>query len=221
MIRMCWREMELAGAVLPAGCVDEGERVRLVMPRRSQYAWLEQMFPAGEMLAPERWCLWLEADSASFQAGSEEFRRRVGSILHHRGVIANLSLRENLLLPFLYDGDAGRLEEAEARLDGVAGFLGLGSRLHEQAGERSAYTHGIISLGRCLLQRPRIVVAQDVHCGMPPHRLQRFQALFAQAMGELGSGLLYLSTSEHDGTGLAFASSLATRETDAALEAMA
>jgi len=40
MIRMCWREMTLAGAPLPAGCVARGERVRLVMPRRCQYAWL-------------------------------------------------------------------------------------------------------------------------------------------------------------------------------------
>ncbi len=212
MMRLCWRDLDLAGAHLPAACVDEGVRVRLVLPRRSQYAWLEALFPPGEAQAPERWRLWLEEDSASFQAGSEEFRRRVGSVLQHRGVMANLSLRENLLLPFLYDGDAMRLKAAEERLDEVADLLGLSDRLHEQAGERSAYTHGIVSLGRCLLQRPRIVVAQDVHCGMPPDRLQRFRTLFAQTLDALGAGLLYLSTSGHDGTGLAFASSLTARE---------
>jgi len=215
MIRMCWREMALAGAHLPAGCVGREERVRLVMPRRCQYAWLEELFPAGESGGPERWRLWLEEDSASFQAGSEAFRRHVGSILHHRGVIANLSLKENLLLPFLYEGDADAIERAEDRLSEVAAFLGLASRLHEQAGERSAFTHGIVSLGRCLLWRPDIVVAQDVHCGMPPHRLQRFQSLFARAMEELGAGLLYLSTSEHDGTGLDFDVSFTVDEAEA------
>jgi len=173
------------------------------------------LFPAGDHGGSERWRLWLEADSASFQAGSEGFRRHVGSILHQRGVIANLSLKENLLLPFLYEGDAGAIRRAEEGLAEVAAFLGLASGLHEQAGERSAYTHGLVSLGRCLLQRPDIVVAQDVHCGMPPHRLQRFQSLFAQAMDELQAGLLYVSTSEHDGTGLAFDVSLTVDEVEA------
>jgi len=208
MIRMCWRDMGLLEHELSAGCVSRGERKRIIMSRGCQYAWLRGLFPEQVLQGKEGWQLWLETDKASFQAGSRMFLEKVVSILHHRGVIANLSLRENLLLPFLYRGDEHALIQAEQDLPEVAVFLGLSGALDEQAGERSAYTHGIISLGRCMLQKPDIVVAQDVHCGMPPHRLQRFRDFFLEAMDSLQAGLLYLSTSEHDGSGIMFENSL-------------
>jgi len=208
MIRMCWRDMRLLERALPAGCVSRGERKRIVMPRRCQYVWLHGLFPDQVLQGKEGWQLWLETDEASFQAGSRMFLDKVVSILNHRGIIANLSLRENLLLPFLYCGNEHALIQAEQDLPEVAVFLGLSGTLDEQAGERSAYTHGIISLGRCMLQKPDIVVAQDVHCGMPPHRLQRFRDFFLEAMESLQAGLLYLSTSEHDGSGIIFEDSL-------------
>jgi len=208
MIRMCWRDMQMLGSELLTGCVSRGERKRVIMPRPCQYAWLDYLFPERMLHGKEGWKLWLETDSASFQAGSRLFLERVVSMLHHRGTVANLSLRENLLLPFLFHGDEDTLVQAEQELPEVAAFLDLTGHLDEQAGERSAYTHGIISLGRCMLQKPDIVVTQDVHCGMPPHRLQRFRVLFLEAMELLQAGLLYLSTSEHDGSGIMFEDSL-------------
>jgi len=208
MIRMCWRDLQLLDNALPTDCVSRGERKRMVMSRRCQYAWLHHLFPERMLHGEEGWQLWLETDTASFQAGSNMFLARVASLLHHRGVMANLSLRENLLLPFLYRGDEDILIKAEQDLPEVAIFLGLAGDLDEQAGERSAYTHGIISLGRCMLQKPDIIVAQDVHCGMPPHRLQQFRNLFLEVMESLQAGLLYLSTSEHDGSGIMFEDSL-------------
>jgi len=208
MIRMCWRDMQLLAYELPTGCVSMGERKRLIMPRGCQYAWLHCLFPERMLHGKEGWQLWLETDDASFQAGSRMFLERVAVMLHHRGIIANLSLRENLLLPFLYHGGEDALKQAEQHLPEIAVFLGLSGTLDEQAGERSAYTHGIISLGRCMLQKPDVVVAQDVHCGMPPHRLQRFRELFLEAMASLQAGMLYLSTSEYDGSGIMFEDSL-------------
>jgi len=208
MIRMCWRDLQLLENTLPTGCVSRGERKRMIMPRRYQYAWLHYLFQERMLHGEEGWRLWLETDTVSSQAGSNMFLARVASLLHHRGTIANLSLRENLLLPFLYRGDEDVLVQAEQDLTEVAVFLGLVDNLDEQAGERSAYTHGIISLGRCMLQKPDIIVAQDVHCGMPPHRLQQFRGLFLEAMESLQAGLLYLSTSEHDGSGIMFEDSL-------------
>jgi len=185
-------------------CVAMGECKRVVMPRRYQYAWLSGLFPERMLHGKEGWQLWLETDSASFQAGSRMFMRNVASMLHHRGAIANLSLRENLLLPFLYHGDEDALAQAEQGLPEVAAFLGFTDNLDKQTGECSAYMHGMTSLGRCMLQKADIIVAQDVHCGMPPHCLHRFQKLFLEAIELLRAGLLYLSTSEQDGSGIIF-----------------
>jgi len=205
-----WRELDMHGGTVPSGKVSFGEYVRLVMDGRCQYDFMRHLFfeaDAGE----EAWQVWLETDTASIQAGTPEFVERVGSMIRHRGLLANLSLRENLLLPFLYRGDSEKLQQAEKEIDEVAEFIGLAPSLNEQAGERSAYTHALVSLGRCLLLHPDIIVAQEVHVGMPPERLAHFRALALEALNVLGSGVLYLTASEHEGSGVEFVRTLSLK----------
>jgi len=206
--RVSWREMQVLEGILSAGSIAKGERKRLVMPRKHQYEWLESLFIEPVQAGKDTWTLWLETDEASYQAGSPVFFQRVSSMLHHRGMMANLSLRENLMLPFLYHGDQDALEQAEQELPEVAAFLDISDCLDDPASIRSAYTHGLISLGRCLLQKPDIVLAQDVHSGMAPHRLRQFHSLFRDVMERLKAGILYISTSEHEGSGMDFEDSL-------------
>jgi len=207
VIRVCWREMQVLKDVLPAGSIAKGEHKRLVMPRKHQYEWLESLF-IEQVQAKNAWQLWLETDQASYQAGSSVFFQKVSSMLHHRGMMANLSFRENLVLPFLYRGDHDMLEQAEQELSQVVAFLDIKDCLDDLASIRSPYTHGLISLGRCLLQKPDIVLVQDVHTGVAPHRLRQFHALFRETMERLQAGILYISTSEHDGSGMDFEDSL-------------
>jgi len=206
--RVCWRQVQVLQDVLPAGCIGKGERKRLVMPRKHQYAWLESLFTEPAQSEKGAWQSWLETDEASYQAGSSIFFQKVSSMLHHRGMMAGLSLRENLMLPFLYRGAENALDQARADLPQVAAFLGIADCLDDQASIRSPYTHSLISLGRCLLQKPDIVLAQDVYSGMAPHRLRQFHDLFYESMERIQAGILYLSTSEHDGSGLDFEDSL-------------
>lgn len=200
--------MQVLDAILSAGAIARGEHKRLVMPRKHQYAWLESLFFEPVDAGKGTWQLWLETDDASYQAGSPVFFQRVSSMLHHRGMMANLSLRENLMLPFLYHGDHDELAQAEQDLPQVAEFLDITDCLDDQASIRSPYTHGLVSLGRCLLQKPDIVIAQDVHSGMAPHRLHQFHSLFREVMERLQAGILYISTSEHDGSGMVFEDSM-------------
>jgi len=208
VIRVCWRQMQVLQDVLPAGCIGKGEHKRLVMPRKHQYVWLESLFIEPVQTGKDVWQLWLETDEASYQAGSSIFFQKVSSMLHHRGMMTNLSLRENLVLPFLYHSDQSALKQAKQDLPHVAEFLGISDCLDDQDSIRSPYTHGLISLGRCLLQKPDIVLAQDVHSGIAPHRVRQFHDLFCQTMARLQAGILYISTSEHDGSGMDFEASL-------------
>jgi hypothetical protein len=199
-----WEDLKLFGDLLPADQVTRGESVRIIMNNRFQYAFLSLMFPDMGGQGSLASSIWLQSGDLRHSAGSPEFCLRVGSMIRHRGLMANLSLRENLLLPFLYCGDEGRLQKARKRVDEVAEFVGL-ERLEEQAGERSSFTHALLSLGHCLLQRPDVIVAQEVHVGMSPDRLELFREKAKAALELLGSGVLYLSASEHEGSGLKFA----------------
>lgn len=202
--RLRWDDIRIFGDLLEADVVSRDESVRIVMNNRFQYAFLSLMFPDMGARGSLASSIWLESDGERFQAGSQEFCMRVGSMIRHRGLMANLSIRENLLLPFLYCGDESCLQSAKERVSEVAEFLEL-EGLDSQAGDRSNYTHALVSLGHCLLKRPDVIVAQEVHVGMPPERLKLFADKVRGALEMLGSGVLYLTSSEHEGSGLNFA----------------
>ena len=201
--RLEWEEIPLFGDVLSADAVERGQNIRIVMNNRFQYAFLSLMFPDMGVQGSLASSIWLESDGKRYPAGTPEFCLRVGSMIRHRGLMANITIRENLLLPFLYSGDEAKLQRARSRVDEVAEFLGL-EKLDSQAGERSGYTHALVSLGHCLLQEPDVIVAQEVHVGMTPDQLKKFAAKAKEALEQLGSGVLYLSSSEQEGSGLKF-----------------
>ena len=201
--RLQWEDIPLFGDVLTADVVERGQNIRIVMNNRFQYAFLSLMFPDMGVQGSLASSIWLESDGKRFPAGTPDFCLRVGSMIRHRGLMANISIRENLLLPFLYSGDEAKLQRAKERVDEVATFLEL-ERLDSQAGERSGYTHALVSLGHCMLQEPDVIVAQEVHVGMSPNQLQKFATKAREALVKLGSGVLYLSASEHEGSGLKF-----------------
>jgi ABC-type transporter Mla maintaining outer membrane lipid asymmetry ATPase subunit MlaF len=203
-----WRELQLGRSVVPASHVGFGEHVRLVMDVQYQYAFMQHLFTMADYPDEHTWEIWLETESASYHTGTAEFITRLGSMIRHQGLLSNLSLRENLLLPFLYRGDQGSLEQAMDELEDVANWLGLSAILDQQAGERTTYIHALVSLGRCLLLKPSIIVAQEVHIGMSPDHLDHFRALSMAALKRLGAGLLYLTASPNEAFGLEFSRTL-------------
>jgi hypothetical protein len=203
-----WRQLHLGRSTIPASHVNFGEYVRLVIDLQDQHDFMQHLFTPIDCPDEREWQIWLETDAASYHAGTSEFIIRLGSMIRHQGMLAHLSLRENLLLPFLYRGDQERLEQAMDELEEVADWLGLLAMLDQQAGERTTYTHALVSLGRCLLSRPPIIVAQEVHVGMPPEQLEHFKALSIAALERLGAGLLYLTESSNEGSGLDFSRTL-------------
>lgn len=199
--RLSWKVMQLFDIQVPAGELGPGDRQRLVMPRRYQFEWLNRMLAGDGSVS-------LVTPAGEQSGGGESFSRLVACLLHQRSTLANLSLRENILLPLLYRGRAAELEAAMQALPGIAARLDIGARLDEQAGERSAYMHGLIGLARVLLQKPAFIVVQDAHSGMQLHRLESFRALFCDIVDELQAGVLYLTASRQDVSGLEFCRSL-------------
>lgn len=169
-----------------------------------QQAMMAGILNAHHGEAIDRWKVWLETEDGKCRADSPDFHARVGIMIQRRGLLANLSVRENLLLPFLYRGENARIAEAENEVESVAEYLGLAGILHEQAGERSGYTHALVSLGRCLLLHPAIIIAQEIHVGLSPELLAQFRHLAIDVLQQLGSGLLYLTSTRLEGSGLKF-----------------
>jgi len=209
-----WNDLHMGQAVVPKSHIGFGEHVRLVIDYKNQVSFMRHLFNADADENNPLWQMWLQTGPDKYSAGTAEFMIRLGSMIRHHGLLANLSLRENLLLPFLYQGDQPRLEQAMNELGEIADWLGITSALDQQAGERTTYMHALISLGRCLLAKPSIVIAQEVHMGMNPEHLEHFRELSISALERLGSGLLYLTASPNEGSGLQFVRTLTLAPVD-------
>ncbi|MDQ6954149.1 MAG: hypothetical protein Q9M20_01750 [Mariprofundaceae bacterium] len=196
-----WSLIPIYDQNVPADHICRGRHIRLIMNSRMQYMLLKHFFPDHE--SSDHY-VWLTHEKKNSAAGGALFCRHVGSMIRRRGLLANLSIRENLLLPFLYAEGGKSLEKAEHEVTEVAESLGLSALLYEQAGERSAYTHALVSLGRCILKKSSVIIMQEVHMGMPPERLQIFHHKVKQTIQCLGSGVLYLTSFQDEGSGLEF-----------------
>jgi len=199
-----WKDLTLCQKILPSEHVLKGEHVRLIMHERLQRELLNHFFlcPLSQPYASTK--VWLEHQQQILPAGSRAFCKQVGCIIQQRGLLANLSLKENLLLPFLYADDHLGLQQAEKELQQVASFLELDKKLNEKAAERPAYIHGLMSLGHCLLKKPDIVIAQELHLGMQVEFATKFRRKVLKAMNILNPGILYLTSSQAESSGLPF-----------------
>ncbi len=199
-----WHDLMLCEKTLTADHVMRGERVRLVMHEKLQKMLLATFFlcPLSQSCVSQD--VWLKRKQHKVMAGSPEFYAQVGCMIRQRGLLANLSLKENLLLPFLYSDQRGVLEQAEKDLKQVAHFLEIEGILNEKAGERPPYMHGLMGLGHCLLKKPNIVVTQELHLGMQSEYAARFRRKVLKALKILNPGVLYLTSSKSDIFGLPF-----------------
>ena len=114
----------------------------------------------------------LAADSGSVSVGGTEvtslsdsaaarFRRRhVGVVFQEFNLLAEKTVRENILLPLRLDGAAGG-RSVEDRLARLAGSLGLEAALAKRPDELSGGEQQRVAIARALIAGPDIVLADE------------------------------------------------------------
>ena len=95
---------------------------------------------------------------------------------------ASLTVRQNLEVAVQASGEAADLD---ALLDSVE----LGSARHRRAGELTSVQQKMLDLARALATRPRLLLVDELACGLNPTELERIAARL-RALAEEGMGLV-------------------------------
>ncbi|MEK6676173.1 MAG: ABC transporter ATP-binding protein [Planctomycetota bacterium] len=135
-----------------------------------------------------------EQDPWTLSAGDlARFRNtRIGFVFQDHHLLPQCSVLENVLLPTLVSSTEGALSRAKGLLERV----GLSERLDHRPAELSGGERQRVALVRALINRPRIVLADE-----PTGNLDRVSAtviadLLVQLVGEESIGLIVVTHSE-------------------------
>ncbi|MDD9985280.1 MAG: ABC transporter ATP-binding protein [Spirochaetaceae bacterium] len=118
-------------------------------------------------------------------------RRHVGFVFQFYNLIPNLNVEENLLLPALLDGAA----PAERRrvLDDVLGAISLTHRRSHTPRELSGGEQQRVAIGRALINRPDIILADEPTGNLDSSTGEEIMALLARVNRDLGRTIVLVT----------------------------
>jgi ABC-type lipoprotein export system ATPase subunit len=123
--------------------------------------------------------------------------KKVGFVLNGLGLLANLTIKENIMLPVLYH-KTKHSADVMKRLAALVEETGLQDIMEERAGLRSARVNNEVSLCRCVLQEAAYVLMQQPQSSMSMKEAKQFTQLMLKVVGDLRAGVVYLTASADD-----------------------
>ena len=102
----------------------------------------------------------VEITSLSDSAAAKFRRRHVGVVFQSFNLLSGKTVRENVLMPLKLDGAANG-PEAEARLERLAGSLGISGALAKRPEELSGGEQQRVAIARALVAAPEVVLADE------------------------------------------------------------
>jgi len=141
----------------------------------------------------------IEIDGIALDALSDDDRtalRRdhIGFVFQAVHSLPHLALAQNIALPLVLGGHKGRdaLDHAEAMLDQV----GLGGRGDDFAAQLSGGELQRIAIGRALVHRPALILADEPTGNLDPETAERILALLLDSARRSGAAALIVTHSE-------------------------
>ena len=93
-------------------------------------------------------------------------RRGIAHVPEGRGLLANISVRENLKIGAIGNADSTRVDAIYDRVFGY--FPTLKERLDQPAGVLSGGEQQMLSIARALLQSPKLLMVDEMSLGLAP-----------------------------------------------------
>lgn len=146
--------------------VGEGESVAVVGDDQASLTLLVRC--CGGLLRPDRGHVRVGVDVvAADRHALLDLRRALGYVSIHGGLLANMTLRDNVELPMRYHAVA-EPAEITARADALLDEAGLQGRANEPASALPAEIQKVVAYLRAVATEPRVLLVEDPSALLPP-----------------------------------------------------
>ncbi|MEZ4301998.1 MAG: ABC transporter ATP-binding protein [Polyangiaceae bacterium] len=121
--------------------------------------------------------------------GRTVLRRRMGIVYQFFHLVPNLTVRENVALPFLIDG----LAADDAAVDAMLERVGLTKRSGHLPSQLSGGEMQLAAIARALVRKPALVLADEPTGNVNVETGRRILALLLDVLAEAGAALLLVT----------------------------
>ena len=121
-------------------------------------------------------------------------RRHIGIIYQFFNLVPNLSVRENVLLPYLIDGHPGDREAMSTALTKV----GMNHRLEHLPAQLSGGEMQLVSIARALVRKPPLLLADEPTGNVNVATGRRIMALLREVLEESGASMVLVTHNPED-----------------------
>lgn len=125
-----------------------------------------------------------------------EVRKRMGVVLNRGGLVSNLKVWENLMLPLAYHASLS-YKDMEEKMMHVLNNLGYNDDLNMLPGPLPTYKKKLLGLARAILTEPELIIYDSVFDGLSSDIRNRvLETVNAFHEEKKGRASLFLATSE-------------------------
>lgn len=125
-----------------------------------------------------------------------KFRRReLGFVFQDFNLINTLTLRENIILPLVLDGED--LDVMEMRLDKISKLIGIDKILNKRTFEISGGQAQRVAIARALIHNPSLLLADEPTGNLDTKSGKDVMNLFTSINKDLGTSILMVTHDPH------------------------
>jgi len=126
-----------------------------------------------------------------------QFRnKKIGFVFQSHHLLPQLSLLENVLLPYLPEKDKNLKLEAEKRALDLLDFVGLSNQIHQRPGQMSGGECQRAAVVRALIYQPKLILADEPTGSLDKESAEQLAKLFVRINEEQGITLVVVTHSQ-------------------------
>jgi len=177
--------------------VEAGERMAILGPSGSGKSTLLNVMSSLDL--PNSGTVQFDGEEISNYNSNQlaQFRnQKIGFVFQSHHLLPQLSLLENVLLPYLPEKDKAVKKEAEKRALDLLEFVGLSNQIHQRPGQMSGGECQRAAVVRALIHQPKLILADEPTGSLDKESADQLAKLFVRINEEQAVTMIVVTHSQ-------------------------